>query len=254
MPERSAQLENGYTRIANELMEQIAKAKFNGSQFRILLTVLRYTYGYNRKSAELSISYIAEHTGLPARHVRKEVDRLIQGKVLIEHKEPTKTSSREMGLNKNYQEWSICTRGADAPEEQLLHRGGEQTLHSGEEQLHPQERKPKKNIKKTIFSIESDEIQLSILLYQKTLNHYPSFQEPDFQKWAKHIDLLIRVNNKSPTEIRAVIIWAKKDPFWQANIMSTKKLREKYDTLNARRLADKARQKGGSELDGVKAW
>lgn len=151
----TAQLENGYTRIANELLDVIAMAKFNGSQFRIVLAVIRYTYGFNRKSAEMSVSYLSKATGIPERHVRKEVDRLIDGKVLIEYKEPTKTSSRELGLNKNHMEWCMCTSGVDTPEEQLHlsgeeqidRRGGEQTLHSGEEQLHPQERHIKDNIK-----------------------------------------------------------------------------------------------------------
>lgn len=151
----TAQLENGYTRLANELMDVIAMTKFNGSQFRIVLAVIRYTYGFNRKSADMSVSYLAKATGLPERHVRKEVNRLIDGKVFIEYKEPTETSSRELGLNKNHSEWCICTGGADAPEEQLhltgevqLHRGGEeQMMHSGEEQLHPQERHIKDNIK-----------------------------------------------------------------------------------------------------------
>lgn len=154
----TAQLENGFTRIANELMDVIAQTKFNGSQFRILMAVVRATYGYNRKSADLSVSFLAKATGLPDRHVRKEVNLLLQAKVLIEYKEPTKTSSRELGLNKNYGEWCICTSGADTPEVQLhltgeeqLHRGGEvQLLHRGEEQLHPQKRQLKDNYKDNI--------------------------------------------------------------------------------------------------------
>jgi hypothetical protein len=31
-----------------------------------------------------------------------------------------------------------------------------------------------------------------------------------------------------------VINWATSDPFWQANILSTKKLREKFDQLAAK--------------------
>ncbi len=154
----TAQLENGYTRIANELMDIIAQTKFNGSQFRIIMAVVRYTYGFNRKSAEMSVSYLAKATGLPERHVRKEVDRLLLGNILIEYKEPTKTSSRELGLNKNHLEWCICTSGADTPEVQLHltgevqidRRGGEQLLHSGGVQLHPQERQLKDNIKDSI--------------------------------------------------------------------------------------------------------
>ncbi len=153
-----AQLENGYTRIANEIMDQVAKAKFNGSQFRIIFAVLRYTYGFNRKSAEMSISFISEATGLPERHARKETNKLISGKVLIEYKKPTKTDSREIGLNKDYSEWIICTRGATTPEEQIHPTPeeqmdlstGDQLLPRGEEQLDLQEIQLKENIKDNI--------------------------------------------------------------------------------------------------------
>lgn len=154
----TAQLENGYTRIANELMEAISMAKFNGSQFRIVLAVLRQTYGFNRKSAEISISFLSKATGIEERHIRKEVDRLINSHVLNEYAPPTNTSSREMGVNKDYTQWCICTRGTGIPEEQIhptgeeqLDQGGEeQTLHPGEEQLPPQEIQPKENIKDNI--------------------------------------------------------------------------------------------------------
>ena len=172
----TAQLENGYTRIANELMDIIAQTKFNGSQFRIIMAVVRYTYGFNRKSADMSVSYLAKATGLPERHVRKEVDRLISSKILIVFKEYSTTSSRELGLNKNHAEWCICTRGADAPEEQLhltgeeqIHRGGEeQLMHTGEEQLHPQERKLKDNNKDNIKNMLFEHWNTLKIIYHRS--------------------------------------------------------------------------------------
>lgn len=51
--------------------------------------------------------------------------------------------------------------------------------------------------------------------------------------WAGDIDRLIRIDGHTPEEIEPVIRWCQADPFWQANVRSGKKLRDKFDTLEA---------------------
>jgi phage replication O-like protein O len=108
----SPQVENGYTRIANELMEVIPLHKFNGTQFRILIVVLRYTYGFQRKSHELSLTFIADSTGMHKQQIKRELDILIKNKVLIEEEPPSFNKSRIIQFNKNYKEWLISRQSA----------------------------------------------------------------------------------------------------------------------------------------------
>ena len=108
----SPQVENGYTRIANELLEAIYSTRFNGTQLRILLVVLRYTYGFQRKSCELSLSFISNSIGAHKQQIKRELDTLIQTKVLIEKTEPTFNRSRVIEFNKNYDEWLISRQSA----------------------------------------------------------------------------------------------------------------------------------------------
>lgn len=102
-----AQLEDGYTRIANELLEHVPRFKFNGTQLRIVLIVWRYTFGFNRKDHELSIGFISKATGLSYKSVEKELKNLIEQKVLFVSKQSTKTRSRKIGMNKYYTDWQI---------------------------------------------------------------------------------------------------------------------------------------------------
>jgi hypothetical protein len=85
--------------------------------------------------------------------------------------------------------------------------------------------------KNKTFSPTSDEVRLSELLFQKISSRDPKNKKPNIQSWAKHIDRLIRIDNRGPTEIRAVIEWCQGDPFWQNNILSTEKLRSKFTQL-----------------------
>lgn len=70
------QLEDGYTRIANELLEAICKFPFNGSQFRILLFLIRKTYGWHKTTDKIAYSQWVKGTGLNIRTIRRELKNL----------------------------------------------------------------------------------------------------------------------------------------------------------------------------------
>lgn len=97
------QKEDGYTAIANELMEAIIAAPLGGGQVRLLLHLLRRSYGYNRKTASLSASEFAEATGLNAKVVSRELRDLEARGVIIVFREEGKTSSYT--IQKDYTRW-----------------------------------------------------------------------------------------------------------------------------------------------------
>lgn len=101
----SPQKENGYTSIANELLEQIYRRRFSASQLKILLLVIRFTYGFNRRTATLSNTFIAAGTGMHEITVSKEVGTLLRDNVLRLYKKPSFHSSRIIGINKDYESW-----------------------------------------------------------------------------------------------------------------------------------------------------
>lgn len=59
----------------------------------------------------------------------------------------------------------------------------------------------------------------------------PNIKTPNFETWANEVRLMNKVDNRSHREICELFQWANRDPFWQANILSPKKLREKWDQL-----------------------
>jgi phage replication O-like protein O len=54
----------GYSRIANKLLESWAKLPLNGREARILLAIIRRTYGYGKKQAPISGSLLSKMTGI----------------------------------------------------------------------------------------------------------------------------------------------------------------------------------------------
>lgn len=99
------QKENGYTAIANDLLEAIIRSKANSTQKSIILLVCRYTYGFQRKSCHMSVTFISNACGVSKRTVTSEMQNLIEMKVIKVVSPSTYTLSREISLNKNYEQW-----------------------------------------------------------------------------------------------------------------------------------------------------
>jgi hypothetical protein len=81
------------------------------------------------------------------------------------------------------------------------------------------------------WSEESDEYRLSLYLYNHMLLNNDRAKKPNFQSWSDSIDKMIRIDNRSVEDIKKVIKFCQNDSFWKSNILSTSKLRDKYDQL-----------------------
>lgn len=108
------QKENGFTPIANEILDEIIKLKLNGTQFKIIMAVWRYTYGFNRKEHSISETFLSKAIGVARRSINREIKPLFEMKILIIVKNSTYSEAAIIKFNKNYEEWqqvSIPTTG-----------------------------------------------------------------------------------------------------------------------------------------------
>ena len=84
----------------------------------------------------------------------------------------------------------------------------------------------------------------------------PNHKQPNFEAWANDIRLLGERDGKSYPEIIELFEWANQDRFWQANILSPRKLREKWDVLVLQRNRQ-AKPRGDNlsmEWNTAEAW
>ena len=89
---------------------------------------------------------------------------------------------------------------------------------------------------KKIFEADSDPYLLAKFLENNITESNPKFpqSESQRQRWAKDFDLMIRRDKIDADDIAEVIEWCQRDNFWRSNILSGKKLREKYQQLKMR--------------------
>ena len=98
------QKENGHTGIANELLEPIIAAKLNGTEYAVLLYVIRKTYGYLKPEDWISYTQFEKATNRTRPNVWKAIESLVTKKILVTKKELGKTLYR---LNKDYTQWVV---------------------------------------------------------------------------------------------------------------------------------------------------
>lgn len=104
------QKENGYTPIANEIMEALARFPFNGSQLRLIIFLLRKTYGWNKKEDQIAISQWVLGTGLSRRQVLRELKNLREMNVIVQNKKC---------LRKDFSGWDKVTGSSLLPTENI---------------------------------------------------------------------------------------------------------------------------------------
>ena len=100
------QIKNGYTRIANELLEAICRLNISGNEMRILLYIIRRTYGFNRSYAEIPLSDISEALGMKKGNVSRELKKLRKANI-IEHHSNKGVKPQTISIVKNYEKWNV---------------------------------------------------------------------------------------------------------------------------------------------------
>ena len=113
--------EDGFTAIANELLEHIVQTKLNGTQFRVLLFVIRRTYGFQQKTAKMSLSFIANGVGIHRNSVHTTLKQLEAMQIItVTHK--TATAPQEIAVEKDYQKWITANAAVHKPVDSTANR------------------------------------------------------------------------------------------------------------------------------------
>jgi len=96
------QVENGHVKIANEIIEQLAKINLSNYEWRLLMIILRKTYGWNKKTDCISLSQFQESTGIKTQHISVALKRLLKSNIIVKN---NGSKIMEYGLQKDYTKW-----------------------------------------------------------------------------------------------------------------------------------------------------
>lgn len=101
------QVENGFTRIADEIMDALIAYRLPGEQMQCLLFLLRKTYGFNKIWDSISNSQFVKATGIKKPNVCRAINGLV-GKNIVIKKDNNYIST--YCFNKNYKTWKSLSK------------------------------------------------------------------------------------------------------------------------------------------------
>lgn len=133
---RVADTEDGFMRVANELTDSLLMADLTARQLKVMLAIMRKTYGFNKPMDRLTNTQIAAMTGIHHTHICAAKRQLIERKFLI-------ADGVRIGVNKVVSEWISQDR-------LTLAKTANKTLAKSANGYKPTQLNTKDNIQKTI--------------------------------------------------------------------------------------------------------
>ena len=97
---RVVDTDNGFTRIANELLEAIASADLTARQLKLMMAYIRKTYGFNKKTDRIADEQISQLTGISRQNVNKAKKELLSMNCLL-------MEGNQIGVNKEVSAWQF---------------------------------------------------------------------------------------------------------------------------------------------------
>lgn len=98
------EVDDGHTKIANELLDAVIGHDFSKRQLKIILFIMRKTYGWNKSEDEISRSQIMEATGLLNPHITTALQELQNANVMIVSQGK---HAKRYKINKYYDQWRV---------------------------------------------------------------------------------------------------------------------------------------------------
>lgn len=255
---RVAEVEDGYTRLANALYEELIGADLTKNQSKVAHAICRKTYGYGKKMDRISDSQLAQITRLPRQKVNKAKNELIAMKVIFRE-------GQQIGPNKNIEEWQIegchysgdnvtalVTKSVTKTVTALSPKQGhtKETItkekrkdysseNSGESSDQPENDlsvvKPDAAIQSGSKWGTAEDLTAAEWMFDMVKTIAPSARKPNFAGWANDIRLMRERDGRNHRDMCVLFRWACQDNFWSGNVLSPAKLRDKWTQLEINR-------------------
>lgn len=105
----SPQIEDGYTKIANELMDHLCHYRIPGEERQVLDCIFRKTYGWGKIEDAIALSQFVEMTGMKKPNIIGAIKSLLSKKIIIVIQKDNR-SGHIYKINKDYETWQPLSK------------------------------------------------------------------------------------------------------------------------------------------------
>lgn len=263
------ELSDGHGRIANEIMDALARTHMSSYESQFIWCLFRKTYGWNKKEDFVSISQIAAATGMHLSHVSRTKKMLLDRHIVTQ-------GGNKISFNKYYSQWRELPKGVRSHHK--LTKGGNDTPPPPKGVIDPPPPSvitppPKGAGTKDILTKDSitkasgasapratsQDLDFADALFDGMVkinpadatrhSKRPEERDRKVKAWAEDIEKLRRLDGAQPEQIKYMLQWLfssmKNATFWQKNIRSGGTLRDQWPKLVLACKEDVRQKQGG---------
>ena len=232
------QKENGSTMIANQVLEKLYSFPFTARELKVLLFIIRRTWGWHKKEDKLSYNQIAKSCLMTRRNAIYVIKSLVSKQALF----VKRGFINSLQFNKDYDKWVVSKRALGVPRLTLpsVKTGttivSKQALELVSKQAPTKERKETitkeitTNVVKEFGNPEINELSAYFLKTFK-LPEEDCSQKDSRRYW----NILLKKSKQGIVGVKWLIDVASGDDFFRNNITSSKDLYYKRIKLIARK-------------------
>lgn len=92
------QAEKGWTKIADEILEALMRVNLSPYESRVVMAVIRQTYGWKRKEDYITLQKFVKLTRISKPHICHTLKKLMVRNILVK-------KQKKYALQKNYERW-----------------------------------------------------------------------------------------------------------------------------------------------------
>ncbi|WP_281645533.1 replication protein [Parendozoicomonas sp. Alg238-R29] len=189
-----ATLENGYTKLSDQLIDALARAEYrlSGREYAIVFAVIRKTYGFQKGADWIALSQFEELTGVLKRDCCTLINGLVKKKILLRK---ANGHDQKLAINTAIEEWEKpkkTVRKSTNKSIKSTNKSIESTNKSIKSTNHNRDTEIQRNNKSSYVEESGDSATSECTEVSKTvIREGAAIQTPAGKKWGMPVDLEI---------------------------------------------------------------
>ena len=232
------QKENGFTSIANEILEALARLRISSYERGIVDVIIRKTYGFidskgiHKKWDRISYSQFSNATGISITHMSRTLKKLEENNLILRDPEISRKTGKPYAVRycfqKDYDNWNRNVYNSRSTNLGSTKNGVKVTpkLVYTKEKKEAIQNKPSVHKEDSNLEYSSEAERLAHLFLRRSgVKIRELKKEHTLKKWIASIVKLHRIDGEKYSKIEEVILWVTNEPFWRTNCLSPLKFR-----------------------------
>ena len=197
-------LDNGFIQIAcgkpeNDILTALASANLNGTEYALVLLVIRKTWGWKKNWDHISISQFSKVVGTTRRVVIRNLQQLVLKSILVSKTTPGKVT--EYSFNERFFEWTSVKNSTSAKKDTRVKKCKQLVSKTAPTKDNITKESNTKVLQTKVVTQKNIYVECLLTEFEKLYGFPPTDKKPRFvaQAFRKNIEKFLKVFDENIT-------------------------------------------------------